>query len=77
MSGKRDIDGEPQSGLVSTKELAKLLAYPSAAAVRQAITRGYFPIKVMKLPHRKGYFAWRETVEEHLNKLKENSMDSG
>lgn len=54
-----------------------LLAYPSVGALLQAEARGHFPIPLIKIPHRKGLFALRESVNEYLKTLKESSMKSG
>ena len=76
MSGASDINKD-ESGLISTKELAKLLAYPSVSALHQARCRGLFPIEMMNIPHRKGLFALRGAVNDYLKTLKESSMKPG
>lgn len=66
-----------ESALVSTKELAHLFAYPSVDALRRSIERGHFPIPVVKIPHRRGLFALRTAVNEHLKNLEESATRPG
>jgi len=55
--------------LLTLKDLAVVLRYPSVAAVRKARLRGQLPIKLVQLPPRRGWFATPETVAEFLDGL--------
>lgn len=43
--------------LLSSRALARELAYPSEQAYRQALTRGTMPIRTFSLPQRRGRYA--------------------
>jgi hypothetical protein len=43
--------------LVSADELARLLKFPTADALRKAHERGQLPIRMIRMPGRRGFFA--------------------
>jgi len=53
-------------GLVNSTSLARVLAYPSADAVRLAHRRRTLPVRMFRVPHRKGWFAATEDVAAWL-----------
>lgn len=55
--------------LVSTEALAKLLAFPTAAAVRRAVAEERLALKLHHVPGRRGVFASAADVAEYLAEL--------
>jgi hypothetical protein len=55
--------------LLTLKDLAPLLRYPSVEAVRKARTRGQLPVTVVRIAHRRGWFATPRSVAEFLEAL--------
>lgn len=43
--------------IVTGKDLLRLLAFPSQAAFRQALSRNQLPVPVFSIKHRRGKFA--------------------
>lgn len=52
--------------LIGSAALVKALAFPSPAAFRQAIHRGKLPVRVFRIPGRKGQFALTTEVAAWL-----------
>lgn len=64
-------DMESQYGpLIGGSALYRALGLPSAAAFRQAASRGVLPVAVFSIPHRRGRFALTREVAEWLIQLK-------
>ena len=55
--------------ILTVGDLAEILKYPSAQALRKAHSRGRLPIKLLRFPNRKGYFATAKMVAEVLDSL--------
>ncbi len=55
--------------LMTVKELAEVLRYPSADAVRVAYRRGRLPVRLYKFERRKGYYAKIEEVAKCLDEM--------
>ena len=55
--------------LLSVADLASVLRYPSAAAVRQARRRGRLPVEMQLLSGRRGWFATARAVAEYLYQI--------
>lgn len=60
--GLRQQLREQYGFLLTVDEVATLLRYPSAAAVRQAHTTGRLPVSLVTLPGRRTLFATTESV---------------
>lgn len=60
--------------LVGGHELAKLLGFQSAAALRQAEIRVTLPIAVFSIENRRGRFAFTEDVANWLASLRQKSL---
>jgi hypothetical protein len=52
--------------LLTLSDLAVVFRYPSAGAVRKALSRGHFPVPLVQMPPRRGWFATAEAVAELL-----------
>ena len=64
------IDLEARHGpLLSGTALQKMLGFPSAAAFRQAASRGQLPVAVFTIPNRRGRFALTREVAGWLATL--------
>jgi hypothetical protein len=48
-------------------EVAKILKYPSAQALRRALSRSKAPIQLIKLPNRRGLFASTRALARYLD----------
>lgn len=65
--------------LLTLRELAEVLRYPSADAVRMAHRRGKLPVPLYQFDGRKGYYAKIEEVArclDNMERLKPNSENS-
>ncbi len=49
------------------REVAKILKYPSAQALRRALSRSKAPIRLFKLPNRRGLFASTRVLARYLD----------
>jgi hypothetical protein len=49
------------------EEAAQILKYPSAHALRRALSRSKAPIQLVKLPHRRGLFASTRAIARYLD----------
>ena len=49
------------------EEAARILKYPSAHALRRALSRSKAPIHLVKLPHRRGLFASTRAIARYLD----------
>ena len=73
MSGNETIGGRKErlfsryGELVSAAELARLLKFPTADALRKAHERGQLPISVVRMPGRRGLFASTWSVARFLD----------
>jgi hypothetical protein len=48
-------------------EAARILKYPSAHALRRALARSQAPIRLIRLPHRRGLFASTRAIARYLD----------
>ena len=62
--------------IVGGRELAKLLAFQSLVAFRQAASRGKLPVTVFSIPHRRGKFAYTCDVADWLEQLGNSSEET-
>lgn len=58
--------------LLTVKELATVLRYPSAGAIRTAAHRGHLPVRLYAFSHRRGKFAKVEEVAACLHAMESN-----
>jgi hypothetical protein len=67
------------SPMLTSEQLQKVMGYRSIYALRQAITRKTFPIKIFKIDKRKGHFALVEDVACWLasNALSHSKKEEG
>lgn len=56
------IESDPSQGIVGGHELARLLGFPSTAAMTKADNRGSLPVTIFRVPDRRGRFAMRADV---------------
>lgn len=52
--------------LIPSRDLHVVLGLPSASAVRQARCRGHLGVRTIKIPHRRGHFAYTAEVVDWL-----------
>lgn len=65
------LDLEAQHGpLLSGPPLYRALGLPSAAAFRQAASRGQLPVPIFAIPNRRGRFALTRDVAAWLARLR-------
>lgn len=57
-----------QSPILTGKDLQKAMGYRSLDALRQAISRKKFPIRIFSLPNRRGKYALVKDVASYLAK---------
>lgn len=62
--------------VLSSRALAKELGYPSTSAFQQALVRNTVPVKVFKLPNRRGHFALTIEVARWLSSAREQANPS-
>ncbi len=55
--------------ILSLRDLATVLGYPTAEALRKAIARGSLSNPVFRLPHRRGWFVLTRDVASWLSQL--------
>jgi transcriptional regulator with XRE-family HTH domain len=55
--------------LIPGAALWKLLGYPTAAAFRQAAFKGRVPIRLIKIPGRRGHFAFARDVSQWVSEV--------
>ncbi len=55
--------------LLSLRDIAQELCYPSIAAARKAMYRGTLPVPVVQLPPRRAWFASARAVAEVLDRV--------
>jgi hypothetical protein len=55
--------------LLNLNDLAEVLRYPSAHAIRKARIRGRLPIELIQMPGRRGWFATARAVAKLLDSL--------
>lgn len=55
--------------IMSLMDVAVALKYPSKDSVRKAISRGTFPVAVLKIPNRKEIFLKTSDVANYLEKI--------
>ena len=53
--------------LVSLKEIAFQLKFPTAEAVRKSHERGHLALELIRLPKRRGLFAYTRALAELMN----------
>lgn len=68
---REDALREKYGEFLTLEDLAPLLRYPSVGAVRKARMRGQLPIPVIRLQHRRGWFATPRAVAEFLDQCDE------
>ena len=61
---------------MSFSEVAEMLRYPSIQAARKALLRGSFPIPMVRMPPRRGWYATPKTVAAFLDSLDANALGS-
>jgi hypothetical protein len=66
---KEELLRERFGYFLTSLELSEVLRYSSVAALRKARQRGHLPIKMIKLPHRRGWFATTLSVAQYLDCL--------
>jgi hypothetical protein len=62
---------ERYGALMPLKDVAEVLRYPSVHAARQARRRGQFPVQLIRIPNRRGWWASTRSVAEYLVALLE------
>ena len=55
--------------LLTLADVAALLRYPSLLAARKALARGQLPVKLVRLPNRRGWFTPVGAVARFLDEL--------
>lgn len=60
--------------ILGSRALAKELGYPSSAAFEQALVRNMVPVRVFKLPNRRGHFALTIDVARCLFNAREQTV---
>lgn len=55
--------------VLTLSDLAVVLRYPSVGAIRKARSRGQLPVRLVKMPPRRGWFATVEGVAQLLCSL--------
>lgn len=55
--------------ILSLNEVMALFRYRSVEAVRKANSNGHFPVKLVKLPHRRGLYATAKAVATVLGDM--------
>jgi hypothetical protein len=53
--------------LVSLKEIAFQLKFPTAEAVRKSHERGHLALELFRLPKRRGLYAYTRALAQHMN----------
>jgi hypothetical protein len=66
MATHRSQQHGDRGSVIDTQQVARLLAYPSANAVRQAHRRGSLPVPLFRVGTRRRLFARLEDVENLL-----------
>lgn len=69
---KAQIEAELRTrygSLLTLSDLAVVLRYPSVAAVRKARLRGHLPVRVSRMPPRRGWFTTPSAVAELLARI--------
>ena len=70
MTTSRERQLREQYGeLLSTADLARVLRYGTAQAVRKARLRGVLPIPMQSIPGRRGWYATARAVAVYLDSL--------
>lgn len=72
---ERDLLTRYGSPLLGGEDLRSALGYPSAEAMRQAISRGTMPVPVFVVAHRRGKFALAKDVATWLAALRCSATD--
>ena len=72
-----DIEPAYTAGIVGGSDLAKMLGYPSTAAMTQADNRGTLPVHTFRIPGRRGRFALRHEVHAWVRALHTKSTTQG
>ena len=55
--------------LMTLRDVAEILRYPSLPAARKARLRGKFPVQLVKLPNRRGWWATTRAVADYLESI--------
>jgi hypothetical protein len=67
--------------MCDVEEAAQILKYPSAHALKRALSRAKAPVHLVKLPHRRGLFASTRAIarylDEHFDRLDASSPRAG
>ena len=72
---ERDLLMRFGAPLIGGEELRAALGYPTAEALRQAISRGTVPVPVFAVPHRRGKFALIRDIAAWLATLRQGAVD--
>ena len=73
---ERDLLARYNAPLLGGDDLRSALGYPSAEALRQAISRGTVPVPVFAVEHRRGKFALVKDVAAWLATLRQGAACS-
>ncbi|HZX77388.1 hypothetical protein [Lysobacter sp.] len=60
---------EQYGGLLDSATTARLLGYPSADALTKARRRGHLTLPMMRIAHRRGWWATPKDVAKYLARL--------
>ncbi|HEV2538737.1 MAG TPA: hypothetical protein VGU03_03420 [Frateuria sp.] len=71
---ERDLLVRFGAPLIGGEDLRLSLGYPSAEALRQAISRGTVPVPVFAVPHRRGKFALVRDIATWLATLRQGAV---
>jgi len=63
--------------ILTLAEVAQVMRYPSAAALRKARARHRLPFELFKLPNRRGWFVTARTLASALSKMDDSLGDTG
>lgn len=72
---ERDLAVRFGAPLIGGEELRVALGYPTAEALRQAISRGTVPVPVFAVAHRRGKFALIRDIAAWLAALRQGATD--
>ena len=72
---EQDLYARYGSPLLGGEALRAVLGYPSAEALRQAMSRGTVPVPVFAIPHRRGKFALAKDVAAWLAQARQTASE--
>ncbi|HEY8585864.1 MAG TPA: hypothetical protein VIL60_03945 [Rhodanobacter sp.] len=71
---ERDLLVRFGAPLIGGEELRVALGYPTAEALRQAMSRGTVPVPVFAVPHRRGKYALVRDIAAWLATLRQGAV---